>query len=82
MEIRQEEIAMRRLLQITTTIIITQRNTEEAIIITTALIITPEIIQDPATVEAAATQALSQDLQAEAVTQVAALLAVEEDVNI
>jgi hypothetical protein len=81
MEIRQEEIAMRRLLQITTTIIITQRNTEEAIIITT-LIITPEIIQDPATVEAAATQALSQDLQAEAVTQVAALLAVEEDVNI
>lgn len=82
MEIRQEEIAMRRLLQITTTIIITQHNTEEAIIITTALIITQEIIPVLLTAVAAITQALSQDLQAEAVTQVAALLAVEEDVNI
>lgn len=59
-----------------------QRNIEEARIIIT-LIITLGIIRDPATVEAAATQALSQDLQAEAVTQVAAvLLAAEEDANI
>ena len=80
MVILLEEIAM-PLLRIQTTPITTLRNIEEARIIIT-LIITPEIIQDPATVEAAATQALSQDLQAEAVTQVAALLAVEEDVNI
>lgn len=80
MVILLEEIAM-PLLRIQTTPITTLRNIEEARIIIT-LIITPEIIQDPATVEAAATQALSQDLQAEAVTQVAALLAAEEDVNI
>ena len=76
MEIRQEEIAMRRLLQIITTTIIILRNTEEAT--PPPLIITRVIILDLLTAVVAITQAHSPEVAAVAVILAVPLAVVEE----
>jgi hypothetical protein len=80
MVILLEEIAI-PLLRIQTTPITTLRNTEEAIIITTALIITQEIIPVLLTAVAAITQAHSPEVAAVAVILAVPLVAVVEEGN-